>query len=104
MPVVDKLDYEIAAKVMVERQRQYNKYSDQKHTNEEWWWILQEELVEAKCKIECGYDSDEVIRELVECSAVIQTWVRDLVLEEKLLQSGLRAMEESKKEKEEKNE
>jgi len=80
MIVCDKLDSGIATKVIEERKRQYNKWGDQRHAHKDWWWILQEELAEAKCKIELGYGIEEVKKELIQCSAVLQAWIRNIIL------------------------
>lgn len=76
---LDNIDIRVSRKVLLERLRQYAKWGDQKHIDKQWWWILQEELAEAKCKIELDCGDTEVINELIQCSAVIQAWIRDIM-------------------------
>lgn len=77
---VDKLDSEIGAMVLTERDRQHKIWGNQKHTYRQWWWILQEELAEARSKMELGYGIGEVKNELIQCSAVIQAWLRNIII------------------------
>ena len=64
--------------IINERERQYDKWGDQTHTFEEWKSIFDEEFAEFKCKVVCGYDNKEALKELIECIAVLCAWAKDL--------------------------
>lgn len=80
-PRLTEQDYAVITVVKQERCRQYKKWGDQHHTSNEWWWILQEELTEAKCKMELKFSKWDIVQELVETTAVLHAWIKDLMFE-----------------------
>ena len=76
---LDDLDRKAACLVEIERMRQNDKWGDQRHTAEEWMAILKEELAEANCAIVLDYPIERQIKELTECAAVLNAWLKDLM-------------------------
>ena len=71
-------DHEILQLLIEERQRQYEKWGDQKHTFKEWKAIFREEYSEFKCKVVCGYRPEEQLKELIEAAAVLCAWAKQI--------------------------
>ena len=63
--------------VELERQRQLEKWGDQRHSHERWCLILTEEVGEVAKAILEG-DGNQSITELVQVVAVIETWISSL--------------------------
>lgn len=81
VPVCEEMitypDLEAFDDVKKERERQYEKWGDQQHTDEEWEAIFNEEFAEYKCKKVCGYPADVINQELVQATAVLMAWLAD---------------------------
>jgi hypothetical protein len=76
----DRLDQEILNYVFTERNKQYTKWGDQHRTEKQWERVFDEKYAEALCKLECGYSREIVMRELIQCAAVICAWIRDIIV------------------------
>ena len=75
-------DHKVIAFIEKERERQYEKWGDQIHTDVEWESIFNEEFAEFKCKLICGYEQKICLKELIESIAVLCAWAKQMVSEE----------------------
>ena len=80
--IPDIYDDAVIDMVRKERQYQYDKWGDQKHSDAEWKAIFEEEFAEFWCKKVCGHPAKDCLQELIETIAVLHAWAKDRIPKE----------------------